>query len=63
MKMEKGQSWEIDSTDAQPWGWYKLPNGRELHLPADPFSIRKYTRKGWSLKPKDETKILKKEET
>ena len=53
-----GQDWAIDFSGGQPWALYKLPDGRLLRLPADPWSRRKYARKGWCLQPKTETKNL-----
>jgi len=49
----------VDLRDSQPWADYKLPDGRVLHLPADPWSKEKYKRKGWRLQPKTESKNLK----
>lgn len=55
----KGTDWELDFQDGQPWGNYLLPDGRVLHLPADPWSRQKYKKKGWRLQPKTESKNLK----
>lgn len=55
----RGQNWELDFRDGQPWADYLLPDGRLLHLPADAWSTRKYKRKGWRLQPKTESKNIK----
>ena len=57
----RGPGWEIDSRDGQPWCWYIRLDGREVYLPCDPYSHRKHLRKGFRVKPKNDTKILKKE--
>jgi len=50
--MEK--DWSMDLRDAQPWANYILPDGRILHLPADPWNKQKFLKKGWRLQPKTE---------
>ena len=54
-----GGNWKIDFKDGQPWAEYLLPDGRLLRLPADGWSRRKYTKRGWRLQPKSESKNLK----